>query len=281
MSTALARLVATLPELRPPELRSPPWRRRIWTLVGLFRAADRYFSDPFQLHRLEFGAWEALAQSLLSAYDLGRAHAARRRDRPAVCLPREARWAAPIGVLLAAAFALPGRARRVYQLAYPLLMGFPLRPRRAARGACRRCSRSHLPDAVRDVLGDRRRDLDADVRAPLAGARAARLAVEDAARERAARGAEDAAPPALSLQHAEQHPAARLPRRRRRVAHGRAPRGPAAPLAPERDAATCCRCARRSSCCRSTSRSSRRASRTASPSRSTSSPTSPTPSSRT
>ena len=44
------------------------WVFGAWTLVGLFRAADRYFSDSFQLQRLEFGLWEALAQSLLSAY---------------------------------------------------------------------------------------------------------------------------------------------------------------------------------------------------------------------
>ncbi len=44
------------------------WVLAAWTLVGFFRAADRYFSDPFQRQRLEFGLWEALAQSLLSSY---------------------------------------------------------------------------------------------------------------------------------------------------------------------------------------------------------------------
>src|SRR5262249_8888772 len=44
------------------------WVLAAWTLVGFFRAADRYFSDPFQRQRLEFGLWEALAQSLLASY---------------------------------------------------------------------------------------------------------------------------------------------------------------------------------------------------------------------
>ena len=46
------------------------WVLAAWTLVGLFRAVDRYFSDPFQLHRLEFGLWEALAQSLFDPDNL-------------------------------------------------------------------------------------------------------------------------------------------------------------------------------------------------------------------
>jgi two-component sensor histidine kinase len=96
----------------------------VWTAVGLFRAADRYFSDPFQLRRLEFGVWEALAQSLLSAYIWAALTpivvAIARRE-----LPRRSRWAAPVGILLAASFAFPVVHAAAYQVAYPLLMGFP------------------------------------------------------------------------------------------------------------------------------------------------------------
>ena len=96
----------------------------VWTLVGLFRAADRYFSDPFQLHRLEFGVWEALAQSLLSstiwaAFTPLAVWIARR------ALPARRRWAGPAALLAFAAFALPVAHAAVYQLLYPLLMGFP------------------------------------------------------------------------------------------------------------------------------------------------------------
>lgn len=100
------------------------WMAGIWTLVGLFRAADRYFSDPFQLRRLEFGVWEALAQCLLSAYIWAAltplvVSIARR------CLPRRTRWIAPIGVLAGASLVLPVLHGTAYQLLYPLLMGFP------------------------------------------------------------------------------------------------------------------------------------------------------------
>ena len=96
----------------------------VWTLVGLFRAADRYFSDPFQLHRLEFGLWEALAQSLLSstiwaAFTPLAVWVARRS------LPARRRWAGPVGRLALAAVALPVAHAAVYQLLYPVLMGFP------------------------------------------------------------------------------------------------------------------------------------------------------------
>jgi signal transduction histidine kinase len=96
----------------------------VWTLVGLFRAADRYFSDPFQLHRLEFGVWEALAQSLLSstiwaAFTPIAVWIARRS------LPTRRRWAGPAAALTLAAAALPVAHTVVYQLLYPLLMGFP------------------------------------------------------------------------------------------------------------------------------------------------------------
>jgi hypothetical protein len=105
-------------------LRAGAWVRAAWTLVGLFRAADRYFSDPFQLRRLEFGLWEALAQSLLAAYIWA-------AFTPAVvwigrrCLPARARWAAQIGSLALASLVFPVMHCAVFQLAYPLLMGFP------------------------------------------------------------------------------------------------------------------------------------------------------------
>ena len=104
--------------------RAVAWVLVAWTLVGLFRAADRYFSDPFQLHRLEFGVWEALAQCLLSAYIWAAftpivVSIARRS------LPKRARWVAPLGRLLLASLALSAAHCAVYQMAYPLLMGIP------------------------------------------------------------------------------------------------------------------------------------------------------------
>lgn len=96
----------------------------IWTAVGLFRGADRYFSDPFQLHRLEFGAAEAFAQCLLSAFLWAAL-------TPAIvllarrCLPRRGRWAAPLGALAVASAAFPLAHGAAFQLGYPILMGFP------------------------------------------------------------------------------------------------------------------------------------------------------------
>ncbi len=105
-------------------LRATMWVLGAWTLVGLFRAADRYFSDPFQLRRLEFGLWEALAQCLLSACIWAAftplvVWIARR------ALPARARWAGPMTMLLAGALVLPVAHCAVYQLVYPVLMGFP------------------------------------------------------------------------------------------------------------------------------------------------------------
>ncbi len=105
--------------------RAAGWVLAAWTLVGLFRAADRYFSDPFQLQRLEFGLWEALAQSLLAstiwaAFTPAVVWLARR------CPPTRARWALPIAGLLAGGIAFPFAHCVAYQIAYPLLMGFPL-----------------------------------------------------------------------------------------------------------------------------------------------------------
>ena len=105
-------------------LSTAAWIVGIWTLVGLFRAADRYFSDPFQLRRLEFGVWEALAQCLLSAY-IWAAFTPLVVSIAKRCLPRKTRWAGPIGILTAASLVLPVVHCAVYQLAYPLLMGFP------------------------------------------------------------------------------------------------------------------------------------------------------------
>jgi two-component system, LytTR family, sensor kinase len=100
------------------------WVIFAWTLVGFFRAADRYFSDPFQRQRLEFGLWEALAQSLLSAYiwaALTPAVVALARRS----LPRRDRWAGPLSRLLVAGIALSVVHCAAFQLTYPLLMGFP------------------------------------------------------------------------------------------------------------------------------------------------------------
>lgn len=122
----MSRTAAVARERRP---RRFPWKAAagvaaIWTVVGLFRGADRYFSDPFQLRRLEFGAPEALAQSLLSAYIWA-------TFTPAIvwlarrCLPRRDRWAAPLGALAVAGVAFPLAHGTAFQLGYPLLMGFP------------------------------------------------------------------------------------------------------------------------------------------------------------
>ena len=83
----------------------------IWTLVGLFRGLDRWFSDPFHRHRLEFGLSEALAQCLLSAYlwaALTPAVVALAKRR----MPTRRRWAAPAGALLVAGAAAPSSTER-------------------------------------------------------------------------------------------------------------------------------------------------------------------------
>src|SRR5262249_25120660 len=81
------------------------WVLAAWTLVGFFRGADRYFSDPFQRQRLEFGLWEALAQSLLASYIWA-------AMTPAVVvlakhsLPSKTNWAAPLSRLFAVGLVL-------------------------------------------------------------------------------------------------------------------------------------------------------------------------------
>jgi two-component system, LytTR family, sensor kinase len=105
--------------------RTAGWVLAAWTLVGLFRAADRYFSDPFQLQRLEFGLWEALAQSLLAStiwavFTPPVVWLARRS------LPTREHWAGPITGLLAGGLLFAVAHCAAYQLTYPLLMGFPL-----------------------------------------------------------------------------------------------------------------------------------------------------------
>ena len=122
--TASAELETRRPHTAAWRWKTSAWVLAAWTLVGFFRAADRYFSDPFQRQRLEFGLWEALAQSLLSTYIWA-------AMTPAVValarrsLPTRAQWAAPLTRLLAAGLALPVVHCVVFQLTYPLLMGFP------------------------------------------------------------------------------------------------------------------------------------------------------------
>ena len=124
---ALPRLAARRPSAAARMGRTLVWVLAAWTLVGFFRAADRYFSDPFQLRRLEFGAWEALAQCLLAAYIWA-------AFTPAIvwiarrCMPVREQWVGPIGFLGLASFAFPVLHCAAYQLAYPLLMGFPCVP---------------------------------------------------------------------------------------------------------------------------------------------------------
>ncbi len=128
---------------------------------------------------------------------------------------------------------LPGRSLRRLPGRLSAPDGLPARSDDAVRGASVDAPRP-LPDALRDLRRDRRGDLGPVLRAADAGAGAARLAGQDAAAVGPPRGPEDAAPPALSLQHVEQHPAAGLPGPRGRVPHGRAPGGPAPHVAPER-----------------------------------------------
>ncbi|HEY3202975.1 MAG TPA: histidine kinase [Thermoanaerobaculia bacterium] len=95
-----------------------------WILVGLLRAADRYFSDPFQLPRLEFGLWEALTQNLLWAVVWAVL-------TPLVVsiawrsLPTRAHGIATAARLAAVALLLPAVHCAAYQLTYPFLMRFP------------------------------------------------------------------------------------------------------------------------------------------------------------
>jgi two-component system LytT family sensor kinase len=105
--------------------RAAGWVLAAWTVVGVFRAADRYFSDPFQLRRLEFGLWEATGENLLAAYLWAAltplvVWIARRS------LPRRNDYLAPLALLAAGAVLAPVAHGVAYQLAYPLLMGFPL-----------------------------------------------------------------------------------------------------------------------------------------------------------
>jgi two-component system LytT family sensor kinase len=106
-------------------LRSAGWVLAAWTVVGVFRAADRYFSDPFQLRRLEFGLWEAIGENLLAAYLWAAltpfvVWIARRS------LPRRNHYLAPLALLSGGGVAATVVHAVLYQLAYPLLMGFPL-----------------------------------------------------------------------------------------------------------------------------------------------------------
>jgi two-component system LytT family sensor kinase len=105
--------------------RAAGWVLAAWTLAGVFRAVDRYFSDPFQLRRLEFGLWEAVGENLLGAYLWAAitplvVWIARRS------LPRRNDYLAPLALLTSGAIAVPVAHAVLYQLAYPVLMGFPL-----------------------------------------------------------------------------------------------------------------------------------------------------------
>ncbi len=207
------------------------WVLAAWTLVGFFRAADRYFSDPFSASGSSSGCGGARAEPPLLVH-LGRDDAGRRRPGEALAPDARELGGAALPALRRGPRA-PGHSPGGVSAPLPAPDGVPVHRLGAARrGAATPAGR--VPDALRDVLRDRGRDLDDPLLAPLARARAADLADEDARRDGSARGAEDAAAPALPVQHAEQHPAARLPRPRRRRPHRRPPRRPAAPLAPER-----------------------------------------------
>jgi len=101
------------------------WTLAAWILVGSIRAADRYFSDPFQLPRLEFGLWEALTQNLLWAF-LWAALTPLIAAMVWRLLSKRPRWLGGAAPLLAGAVALPVLHCFVFQLVYPPLMGSPL-----------------------------------------------------------------------------------------------------------------------------------------------------------
>jgi signal transduction histidine kinase len=134
MSRAAALPAAVSRPTPPPRVRERRFARlRIhaivfgcWTLVGLFRAIERYTLDPTMQERLEFGFREALAQNLLASYVwaaftplviwLARRWAFFRAGKLA-CLPPH----------LTASVLLPLAHCALFLLAYPALMGVPYR----------------------------------------------------------------------------------------------------------------------------------------------------------
>jgi signal transduction histidine kinase len=95
-----------------------------WTAVGLFRAVERYTTDPVSSTHLEFGFREALSQNLLFSYIWAAftplvARLARRHP-----ISSHAR-ARTLGVHLAASAVFAIAHGTLFALVYPPLMGMP------------------------------------------------------------------------------------------------------------------------------------------------------------
>jgi two-component system, LytTR family, sensor kinase len=103
-----------------------------WTVVGLFRAVERYTLDPVSSDRLEFGFREALSQNLLFSYLwaaftplvawLARSHPIAGGNR-----------ARTIGIHVAASAVFALGHGVLFALAYPPLMGIPFGVERQLR----------------------------------------------------------------------------------------------------------------------------------------------------
>jgi len=96
----------------------------VWTLIGLFRAIERYTLDPTMQDRLEFGFREALAQNLLAAYLWAAftppvVRIARRRT-----ISRAGRFRA-ILAHFAASILFPVAHSALFFAIYPAVMGIP------------------------------------------------------------------------------------------------------------------------------------------------------------
>ena len=219
-----------------PRARAPrSWVLGAWTLVGLFRAADRYFSDPFQLRRLEFGALGGARAVPARRVHLGGPDAARRLDRPPVAAGAGRTGSAPIGFLGVASFALPVLHCAVVPARVSAPDGLPLRRRPSqlaarAGNCCRSSSRrtssrsgrsSARPGCCQYATLSREREL----RASQLETRLTSARLEALKMQLHPHFLFNTLNSILPLVFRDGDAA---------VAHGRAPGGPAAPLAPER-----------------------------------------------
>ena len=106
--------------------------------------------------------WEALAQSLLSAYIWAGDDAGRRASLGAALASRaDALGGAAVAPARGGPRSPAGRSTAPsYQLDVSAADGIPVHRRRASSRALGRAPARRLPDALRDLLRDRRRDLD-------------------------------------------------------------------------------------------------------------------------